>query len=77
VHNPPRRAARTRGPGVKPVIAAAAELLARFGDPERTCLEHVPDEDRRCRACTTPGYGTPHAPWPCLLHIIATDAATK
>ena len=57
------------------MIGPAVELIARFGDPERTRAEHVPDENQRCCACTRPGYGTPHAPWPCLLHVIATVAA--
>jgi hypothetical protein len=31
----------------------------------------------RCRACTRPGTGLPGAPWPCAIHIVATQARTR
>lgn len=41
---------------------------------QRLLVLHVPDENRRCRACTQPGTGTPRAPWPCALHFYASAA---
>lgn len=37
--------------------------------------DHVPDGQLRCRACTTPGTGTPQARWPCTLAGLARAAA--
>jgi hypothetical protein len=37
--------------------------------------EHIPDGQLRCRACTTPGTGTPQAHWPCTLAGLARAAA--
>jgi hypothetical protein len=59
---------------MNPILGPAVELIARFGDAERTRALHAPDGNQRCRTCTTPGYGTPYAPWPCLLHVVATLA---
>ncbi|GAA1276599.1 hypothetical protein GCM10009609_44490 [Pseudonocardia aurantiaca] len=41
---------------------------------ERITAAHVPDGNGRCRACTTPGRGTPRDPWPCSTAKLA-DAA--
>ncbi len=38
---------------------------------------HVTDGHGRCRACTVPGLGTPGARWPCVLALLALDAARK
>lgn len=35
---------------------------------------HLPDEKGRCRACTAPGTGVPHDPWPCAVHDVAARA---
>jgi hypothetical protein len=41
---------------------------------ERLMREHVADGSGHCRACTTPGRGTPASPWPCGLFAIARYA---
>lgn len=43
---------------------------------ENLLTEHVSDGKGKCRKCTTPGRGTPQAPWPCTLWKLA-DAAGK
>ena len=52
----------------------ARELAGLAGVPQRLLALHVSDGHGRCRACTTPGTGTPGAPWPCVLHFYATEA---
>jgi hypothetical protein len=43
---------------------------------ERLMAAHTPTPDGRwCTACTTPGQGTPHAPWPCAIALLAAEAA--
>ena len=42
---------------------------------ERLGIEHVPDQDSRCRACTVPGHGTPGHRWPCAPAALAADAS--
>jgi hypothetical protein len=37
---------------------------------------HVPNVDGLCRACTTPGRGTPQKKWPCSMWSLA-DAARQ
>lgn len=50
--------------------------LAAMPDVWRRLLAaHVDAGNGRCRACTTPGRGTPQAAWPCSLHKLATQAA--
>lgn len=56
------------------IVCEVAELITRYGSARRTLDLHVADARGRCRACTAPGYGTPGLPWPCLLHIAATEA---
>jgi hypothetical protein len=54
-----------------------AVVLADMPDVVAALIrDHVPDARGRCRACGTPGTGTPHLPWPCPLRRIA-DAARK
>jgi hypothetical protein len=43
---------------------------------ERLTADHVPDAEGLCRACTTPGRGTPQKKWPCSLWTLANDART-
>jgi hypothetical protein len=41
----------------------------------RLLAEHVPDASgHRCRACTTPGTGTPGTAWPCRIRDAAEAA---
>lgn len=35
---------------------------------------HVDAGTGRCRACTAPGTGIPHEPWPCAVHDVAARA---
>lgn len=41
---------------------------------DQLSAEHVPNADGLCRACTTPGRGTPQKAWPCPMWTLA-DAA--
>jgi hypothetical protein len=51
------------------------ELLAEMPDVvQRLIVEHVPDENNRCRGCTLPGTGRPNEPWPCSLRKLAERA---
>jgi hypothetical protein len=50
------------------VLAAMPDVVASL------VRDHVPDLRGRCIACTTPGTGTPHLPWPCPLRLIADNA---
>jgi hypothetical protein len=51
------------------------ELLADMPDVvQRLIVEHVPDENNRCRGCTLPGTGRPNEPWPCSLRTLAEQA---
>lgn len=40
----------------------------------RMLAEHLPAASGRCRSCTRPGTGVPHAPWPCSAHGMASEA---
>lgn len=54
--------------------SAAAELA---NDPHAVAdllLRHIPDEHRKCRACTTGGTGTRDTAWPCSVHAFASAA---
>lgn len=62
----PQTAGRT---DVVALLAAHPDAVARL------IRDHVPDPHQRCRACTTPGTGTPHAHWPCILAGLARAAA--
>jgi hypothetical protein len=51
------------------------EILAGMPDVVvRLIVEHVPDENNRCRGCTLPGTGRPNEPWPCSLRKLAEQA---
>jgi hypothetical protein len=53
-----------------------ATALAAMPDVVRRLLDaHRDDGKGRCRACTTPGRGTPHTVWPCGIAAIAAAAA--
>jgi anthranilate phosphoribosyltransferase len=56
---------------------AFAAVLATMPDlVERLMAAHTPTPDGRlCTACTTPGQGTPQAPWPCAIALVAAEAA--
>src|SRR3954454_13279775 len=54
--------------------ALVAELATTPDVVDRLLAEHVPDDSRRCRACTRPGLGTPMKPWPCGLYKLAMAA---
>jgi hypothetical protein len=41
---------------------------------ETLLAEHVPDANRRCRACGLPGTGSAYLAWPCALWTIADTA---
>jgi hypothetical protein len=53
-----------------------SQALAAMPDlRNRLLAEHVPDASgHRCRACTTPGTGTPGAHWPCRIREAAEAA---
>jgi len=54
---------------------ALTEELSKMPQLWRKLLDqHRPDPHDRCKACTTPGTGTPQARWPCSLWQLA-DAA--
>lgn len=54
-----------------------AVALADMPDVVAALLrDHVPDALGRCRACGTPGTGTPYVRYPCSLREIA-EAARK
>lgn len=55
----------------------ATQLAVMPGTWRRLLALHVPDGDGRCRACTTPGLGTPRDPWPCSLCRLAQRAAAE
>jgi hypothetical protein len=65
----------SRGAVTAELMQVGCEFVTRFGLAERIIRNHSPDGRRRCRGCTLPGYGTPHAVWPCLIHEFATGAA--
>lgn len=58
---------------------AFAAVLATMPDLiERLTAAHTPTPDgRRCTACTTPGQGTPHEEWPCIIASLAAEAAAR
>lgn len=62
-----------RAGGVR-MTDVATELAGLSGVARRLLALHVPAENGRCRACTTPGTGLPGAAWPCVLHFYATAA---
>ena len=53
-----------------------SEALAAMPDlRNRLLADHVPDATgHRCRACTTPGTGTPGTHWPCRIREAAEAA---
>jgi hypothetical protein len=56
--------------------AFAAELGTMPDVIERLSAIHRPTADgRHCRACTTPGRGTPNTPWPCPIAALIADAS--
>jgi hypothetical protein len=51
------------------------QILAGMPDVVgRLIVEHVADENGRCRGCTLPGTGRPNEPWPCSLRKLADQA---
>ena len=54
-----------------------AAVLATMPDViDRIAAAHTPTPDGKwCTECTTPGRGTPHSPWPCVIAALATEAA--
>jgi hypothetical protein len=56
--------------------AFVLELATQPALIEAVTGAHVPTADGLCRACTTPGYGTPQKRWPCPLWRLADDART-
>ena len=57
---------------VRPLSEALASMP---GLRNRLLVDHVPDATgHRCRACTTPGTGTPGASWPCRIRDAAEAA---
>ena len=53
----------------------SAALAAMPDLRNRLLAAHVPDASgRRCRACTTPGTGTPGEHWPCRIREAAEAA---
>jgi hypothetical protein len=60
----------TEPTGVAAQLARMPDVIARL------LVEHVPDENGRCRGCGLPGTGTPYVPAPCGLWTVA-EAARK
>lgn len=56
-------------------IRFAAALAAMPGVVDRLLGAHRDDGSGRCRACTTPGRGTPSTAWPCGIAAVAGLAA--
>jgi hypothetical protein len=56
-----------------------AAVLATMPDlTERLAAAHTPTPDGRwCTACTSPGQGTPHREWPCVIAALAAEAAAR
>ena len=53
----------------------SAALAAMPDLRNRLLADHVPDASgHRCRACNTPGTGTPGAHWPCRIREAAEAA---
>jgi hypothetical protein len=52
----------------------AAELSTQAGVIEVLMAAHGPTATGLCRACTTPGRGTPQKRWPCALWMLAAAA---
>lgn len=38
-------------------------------------VDHRDGGDGLCTGCTRPGYGTRYVPWPCVLRLLADEAA--
>jgi hypothetical protein len=53
----------------------AAELATMPDVIRKLAADHVADERGLCRACTTPGRGTPRVLWPCPMATLAAHAA--
>jgi hypothetical protein len=68
----PAGATMTYEPRARPL----SEALSAMPDlRHRLLADHVPDATgHRCRACTTPGTGTPGAHWPCRIREAAEAA---
>lgn len=61
--------------GCGPSLDEAVLFIARQpGGPHRLLSEHRPDDRGRCRGCTAPGTGIPHASWPCAMAVLANAA---
>lgn len=56
---------------------AAVELAPMIEVWFRILVEHVPDPDGRCRACTSAGTGERRTPWPCAVHTVAALARRR
>jgi hypothetical protein len=52
----------------------ARELAGMPQMLERLKLEHAPDGQGLCVACTTPGRGTPQKRWPCSVRALVDHA---
>ncbi|SHK62122.1 regulatory protein, luxR family [Pseudonocardia thermophila] len=57
-----------------PEAAAAAALAPMVEVWFQMLVDHVPDADRNCTACTHGGTGARHTPWPCALRTVAEAA---
>ena len=62
------------GGGDRLLAEAVGLILAEPGMALRLVDDHVPDDRGLCRGCTTPGYGTPHAHWPCTPYTLGATA---
>lgn len=55
-------------------ISFVAELATMPDVTTRLLAAHTDDGKGRCRACTTPGRGTPAVRWPCAPAALAIMA---
>jgi hypothetical protein len=72
-------APRPKKPGADSVaiwLSFTRELATADHVWQRLIVEHAPTPAGQCRACTTPGRGTPCTAWPCSIWSVA-DAARK
>lgn len=57
-----------------PEAAAAAALAPMVEVWFQMLMDHVPDAEHNCTACTHGGTGARHTPWPCALRAVAEVA---
>ena len=67
----PPEALPDTGAGAAAALAPMVEIWFRI------LVDHVPDPDARCRACTAAGTGERNTPWPCTVRAVAATARQR